>query len=63
MKRKVVVIPKAARVEHQKENIVTLEKCTITDADAENIKGIKVALRLYPMACGYGLTEGCALLS
>jgi alcohol dehydrogenase (NADP+) len=59
IKRKVVVIPKAARSEHQKENIVTLEKCKITDEDANKIKNMNVAVRMYPFACGYGLTEGC----
>jgi alcohol dehydrogenase (NADP+) len=59
LKRKVAVIPKAARSEHQKENIVTLDKCRITDEDANKIKGMKIAVRMYPFACGYGLTEGC----
>jgi alcohol dehydrogenase (NADP+) len=59
IRRKVIVIPKAARSEHQKENIVTLDKCKITDEDAHKIKSMKIAVRLYPFACGYGLTEGC----
>jgi alcohol dehydrogenase (NADP+) len=57
--RKVAVIPKAARVEHQKENIVTVDKCKLTDEDAAKIRDMKIAIRLYPNACGYGLTEGC----
>jgi alcohol dehydrogenase (NADP+) len=59
MKRGVVVIPKAARPEHQMENIATFTQCKLTDADQAKINGFGIALRLYPNACGYGLTEGC----
>jgi len=59
--RKVVVIPKASQVEHQKENIATLDQCKITDEDAAKIKAIAEQIRFYPNACDYGLTEGCAM--
>jgi alcohol dehydrogenase (NADP+) len=58
--RNVVVIPKAARVEHQKENIATLEKCKLTETDVKEVNALNIPLRLYQNACGYGLTEGCA---
>ncbi|KAF2671280.1 hypothetical protein BT63DRAFT_370469 [Microthyrium microscopicum] len=57
--RGVVVIPKAARVEHQKENIATLEQCKLTEQDIKDVNALNVPLRLYRNACGYGLTEGC----
>jgi alcohol dehydrogenase (NADP+) len=58
--RKVVVIPKAIQVIHQKENIPTLDQCKFTDEDAAKINAMKERIRFYPMACDYGLTEGCA---
>jgi alcohol dehydrogenase (NADP+) len=58
--RNVVVIPKAAQIEHQKENIATLEKCKLTEADIKEVNALSIPLRLYQNACGYGLTEGCA---
>lgn len=58
--RKVVVIPKAIQVIHQKENIATLDQCTITNEDAAKINAMKERMRFYPNACDYGLTEGCA---
>jgi alcohol dehydrogenase (NADP+) len=62
MKRKVAVIPKAAQSVHQKENIVTLDKCKITDDDAKRISGIKATteVRLYENICRYGPTVGCS---
>jgi alcohol dehydrogenase (NADP+) len=62
MRRKVVVIPKAAQVEHQKENIVALDRCKITDEDAKKIDGIRAAteVRLYENICRYGPTVGCS---
>jgi len=59
LKRNVVVIPKASQESHQVENIHTLDKCNLTDEDIAMIDGLKVPMRLYPMACGYGLAEGC----
>jgi alcohol dehydrogenase (NADP+) len=61
LNRKVVVIPKSSQERHQKENIVTLEKCKLIDEDIVKIKGIKDSIRFYPNACDYGLTEGCAM--
>jgi alcohol dehydrogenase (NADP+) len=59
LRRGVVVIPKASQEAHQKENIATVDKCRLTDEDVVALDGLKVPLRLYPNACGYGLTEGC----
>jgi alcohol dehydrogenase (NADP+) len=61
LKRNVVVIPKAAQVSHQKENLATLDKCKITDADAAKIKAVPERIRFYVNACDYGLTEGCEM--
>jgi diketogulonate reductase-like aldo/keto reductase len=62
MKRGVAVIPKAAEVAHQKENIVTLDKCKLTDDDAAKIRGIRTTteVRLYENICTYGPTVGCS---
>jgi alcohol dehydrogenase (NADP+) len=59
--RKVVVIPKASQVVHQKENLATLDQCKLTDDDAAKIKTITERIRFYPNACDYGLTEGCEM--
>jgi alcohol dehydrogenase (NADP+) len=63
MKRGVGVIPKAAKVEHQKENIATLEKCKLESADMEKMKGVNVSLRVNQKACQpleYKCFEGLA---
>jgi alcohol dehydrogenase (NADP+) len=51
MNRKIVVIPKAAQIAHQKENIATLEKCNLTDADLSKITGLKLNLRVNALPC------------
>lgn len=59
--RDVVVIPKAIREAHQKENIKTLEQCSkFSDEDAKKMEKIGPAIRFYPNACTY-LTEGCEM--
>jgi alcohol dehydrogenase (NADP+) len=62
MHRGVAVIPKAAQVEHQKENIATFDACKLTDEDAKKIDGIKATteVRLYENYCSYGSTDGCS---
>jgi diketogulonate reductase-like aldo/keto reductase len=59
--RKVVVIPKASQVVHQRENIATLDQCRITDEDVAKIGKMAEQIRFYANACDYGLTEGCAM--
>ena|ERR1700761_8362103 len=60
MQRKVVVIPKASKIEHQKENIVTLEKCKLTDEDVAKINGISASTqyRMNGNVCD-GAKKGC----
>lgn len=41
MGRGVAVIPKAAQVEHQKENIAALEKCVLSKEDKQQIEGVQ----------------------
>jgi len=59
MRRNVVVVPKASQIGHQLENIATAYSCNIEESDMQKVADLKVALRLYPNACPYGLTEGC----
>jgi alcohol dehydrogenase (NADP+) len=60
MKRNVVVIPKASKIEHQRENIQTLEKCKLTDDDAAKIDAISKAgqYRMNGDVCD-GAGKGC----
>jgi alcohol dehydrogenase (NADP+) len=51
MQRKVIVIPKAAQVAHHKENLATLEKCKLTNADAAKIAEIRVVNRMNALPC------------
>jgi alcohol dehydrogenase (NADP+) len=62
VKRGTAVIPKASQVVHQKENIVTLQKCKITDEDAAKIADIRKSfeVRLYENVCRFGSTDGCS---
>jgi diketogulonate reductase-like aldo/keto reductase len=62
VKRGTAVIPKASQIAHQKENIVTLQKCKITDEDAAKIADIRktVEVRLYENVCRFGNTDGCS---
>jgi alcohol dehydrogenase (NADP+) len=74
MARKVVVIPKAAQIAHQKENIVTLEKCKLIEADLSKIAELKLNLRVNALPCrdmkfecfsgmaGAPFCEGCTSL-
>jgi alcohol dehydrogenase (NADP+) len=59
MARGLIVIPKASRSEHQKENIAA-GNCKLTAQDVNDITALRVPLRLYENACTYGLTDGCA---
>jgi diketogulonate reductase-like aldo/keto reductase len=58
MHRNVAVIPKAAKTNHMKENIATVEKCILTDDDVEKIKtGINDVARMNGNICRiFGLT-------
>ena len=58
MQRKVVVIPKAAQVEHQKENIGTSYSCNLDESDVKKIEELKAQLRLNAMPCR-GLKFAC----
>jgi alcohol dehydrogenase (NADP+) len=62
VKRGTAVIPKASQIVHQKENIVALQKCKITDADAARIADIRKSfeVRLYENVCSFGSTDGCS---
>jgi alcohol dehydrogenase (NADP+) len=51
MNRKIVVIPKASQVAHQKENLATLEKCKLTEADSGKISALKTNLRVNALPC------------
>jgi alcohol dehydrogenase (NADP+) len=57
LNRKIIVIPKAARVDHQKENIATLKECKLQDEDIAKIKGIQPNVRMlrYPCAPAKGM--------
>jgi alcohol dehydrogenase (NADP+) len=57
MARKVVVIPKAASLEHQKENYATVEKCKLQSEDLQKIKAVNVPARFVMWPCkGLGYT-------
>jgi len=58
LNRNVVVIPKAAQLGHQKENLATLEKCKLQNVDLEKIRGIKERVRLNALPC-QGLAFKC----
>jgi alcohol dehydrogenase (NADP+) len=49
--RKVVVIPKAAKPEHQVENIATVDKCKLTEDDIRRLSNLEVRLRVCSMPC------------
>jgi alcohol dehydrogenase (NADP+) len=51
MKRKVAVIPKAAKAEHRIENIAAVERCKLTDEDSVKIENLGVTLRLSSAIC------------
>jgi diketogulonate reductase-like aldo/keto reductase len=51
MKRNVVVIPKAANVQHQRENIATVDKCKLLDEDMLKIKAVDIPLRMCMSPC------------
>jgi alcohol dehydrogenase (NADP+) len=50
MQRKVVVIPKAAQIAHQKENYAAIN-CKLQDADVARISNLQVPLRLNKNPC------------
>jgi len=57
MARKVVVIPKAASLEHQKENYATVEKCKLQSEDLQKIKAVNIPERFVMWPCkGLGYT-------
>jgi len=63
MQRKVVVIPKAAQIAHQKENIATGDKCKLTAEDVSKIAGLakEKELRVNALPCrdwAYACFEG-----
>jgi alcohol dehydrogenase (NADP+) len=61
MGRKVGVIPKAAQVEHQRENYETMEKCKLQSEDLQKIKSVNVPMRVVMWPCrglGYSCFEG-----
>ena len=62
MRRGVSVIPKAARVDHQKENIAAFDNCKLTDEDSKKIVDIRTRTeaRFYESICKYGPTTGCS---
>jgi len=49
--RKIVVIPKAAQNTHQIENLATLEKCKLTEADSAKVAELKQNLRVNALPC------------
>jgi diketogulonate reductase-like aldo/keto reductase len=49
--RKVVVIPKTIQAVHQKENIVTVAQCKMTDEDTAKLDSIKEQIQFYINAC------------
>jgi len=51
MARQVVVIPKSAPSNHQKENIATIEKCKLQADDMEKMKALQVPLRIMSFPC------------
>jgi alcohol dehydrogenase (NADP+) len=51
VKRGVVVIPKAVKPEHQKENIATYEKCKLQDEDMAKLNNVGTALRVNVNPC------------
>jgi alcohol dehydrogenase (NADP+) len=67
MGRQVIVIPKAAKVAHQKENYATSEKCKLTPEDVAKIESISANTQYRMLgsvcaalqnACWEGLTKG-----
>jgi alcohol dehydrogenase (NADP+) len=62
VKRGTAVIPKASQEVHQKENIVAVLRCKITDEDAAKIADIRKSyeVRLYENVCRFGNTDGCS---
>lgn len=56
--RGLIVIPKAAQSEHQKDNLGAIN-CKLTPQDVKDITALRVPLRLYENACTYGLNDGC----
>jgi alcohol dehydrogenase (NADP+) len=54
MKRGVVVIPKAAKKEHRRENIEAEEKCRLESGDMEKIGKLDAKLRLSTGICDRG---------
>jgi len=63
LSRNTIVIPKAIRLDHQRENIATLKECKLQDDDLARIRGITHNVRMlsYPCApaagkCYEGLT-------
>jgi alcohol dehydrogenase (NADP+) len=63
LSRKTIIIPKAMRLDHQKENIETLKDCNLQESDIARIQSIQQNVRMltYPCApagwvCYEGLT-------
>jgi alcohol dehydrogenase (NADP+) len=62
MRRDVVVIPKAGKTAHQKENLAAYEKCQLDDEDVKKINEIskKQTLRMNGDLCNpYPLNNAC----
>jgi alcohol dehydrogenase (NADP+) len=61
MGRGVVVIPKAAKVAHQKENYAALEKCKLTPEDVAKVESVSATnqYRLLGSTCGGNLQNAC----
>jgi alcohol dehydrogenase (NADP+) len=55
LKRGITVIPKAEKLEHQKENYLTVSQCKLTDADMASIKRLDLKARYWDMCCSLGL--------
>ena len=51
MARKVVVIPKAAQIAHQKENYAMLEECKLQSEDLQKIKAVNIPMRVVSFPC------------
>jgi len=54
LKRGITVIPKAEKVEHQKENYRTVSDCKLTDNDMASIKRLDLKARYWDMCCSLG---------
>jgi alcohol dehydrogenase (NADP+) len=51
MQRKVIVIPKAIKKDHQLENYAAQEKCKLTDEDVAKIQGMQYKIRMLSYPC------------